>query len=90
MAKKKCERSVTFVCEFDPFAKQVFIAGDFNEWNPTNTRMVKRHGTFRRRLDITPGEHQYKFIVDGRWQTDPAAAMQIPNGIGSLNSVLNV
>jgi len=73
-----------------PEAKQVFIAGDFNAWDPQKTRMVKRNGTFRKRIELAPGEHEYKCIVDGKWQTDPSAAIQVHNSIGSMNSVIRI
>jgi 1,4-alpha-glucan branching enzyme len=69
---------------------EVFIAGDFNEWNPRSHRMNKREGFFQRKLKLTPGTHEYKFIVDGEWQTDPSAAEQCPNEFGSMNSVIHV
>jgi 1,4-alpha-glucan branching enzyme len=88
--QKKSETPVTFVFENDSEARQVFLAGDFNAWDPTDTRMVKRSGTFRKKVALPPGEHQYKLVVDGAWQTDPSAIMQIHNGMGSMNSVIRV
>ena len=29
---------------------------------------------------------EYKFIVDGNWQTDPFCAMTVDNGVGGKNS----
>lgn len=69
---------------------EVYIAGDFNEWNPRSHRMTRREGWFQRKLKLTPGVHEYKFVVDGEWQTDPTAPEQRPNEFGSLNSVIHV
>lgn len=69
---------------------EVFVAGDFNQWNPRTHRLTKREGMFQRRLKLSPGAHEYKFIVDGEWQTDPAAQEQRPNEFGSLNSVIHI
>ena len=79
----------TFVYPADGVAK-AYVAGDFNNWKPDEIRMTKRSGMFRKRLDLDPGEYQYKFIVDGKWCTDPAAAGQVPDGFGAMNSVVKV
>ena len=70
--------------------KRVFLAGDFNDWDPAKTRMLKRNGAFRKKLELASGEHQYKFVVDGQWCTDPANGIQVPNDLGTTNSVVRV
>ena len=77
-----------FVCRHA--GAEVYLAGDFNEWNPRSHRMFKREGYFKRKLKLEPGAHEYKFVVDGEWITDPTAAEQRANGFGSLNSVIRV
>jgi 5'-AMP-activated protein kinase, regulatory beta subunit len=79
-----------FTFNADPGVKEVRLAGDFNKWDPEGLPMTKRAGMFVRRVDLGPGEHQYKFLVDGQWTTDPVAEMQVPNGLGSMNSVVSV
>ena len=83
-------REVAFVWDADPLAKEVYLAGSFNLWNPEANRMVKKEGAFRIKLHLAPGQYQYKFVVDGRWHNDPAAATQAPNEFGGLNSVVQV
>ena len=80
---------LTFVCDVKPNAKKVFLAGDFNNWNPESDRMTKRNGSFRKKIKLAGGEHQYKFVVDGEWIPDPSAA-QVDNGIGSVNSLVHI
>ena len=87
---KRGNRPLTFVYAPEGETRQVFLAGDFNGWDPAAGRMIKRQGTFRKRMQLDPGEHQYKFVVDGEWQTDPAAQVQVPNGMGTMNSVVRV
>lgn len=79
-----------FVCDLKHDAKRVFLVGDFNGWDPAADRMVKRKGAFHKILRLNPGEYQYKFVVDGEWHADPAAVAQVPNGFGTLNSVVRV
>ncbi|HET6348122.1 MAG TPA: glycogen-binding domain-containing protein [Candidatus Krumholzibacteria bacterium] len=69
---------------------EVFLAGDFNEWNPRSHRMTRKDGCFQRRVKLAPGAHEYKFVVDGEWQIDPNAVEQRPNEFGSMNSVIRV
>lgn len=80
--------SILFTCTFS--AGEVYLAGDFNDWNPRSHRMTRKDGVFQKRLKLAPGSHEYKFIVDGEWRTDPSAAEQRPNEFGSLNSVIHV
>lgn len=87
-AKKNGAKLFTF--QAGPDVKQVFLAGDFNGWDPAALPMSKRAGMFVTRVELEPGEHQYKFLVDGQWVTDPAAEAHAPNGFGSVNSVVRV
>jgi 1,4-alpha-glucan branching enzyme len=79
-----------FVCNLHPEAKEVYVAGEFNNWDPKADRMVKRMGVFRKMLQLQPGEYQYRFVVDGTWHSDPTAPKQVPNEFGTTNSVVQV
>ena len=81
---------VTFVFEGSP-AKAVYVAGDFNKWDPKANRMVKsKDGSYRAKLSLDPGEHQYKFIADGTWLEDDKAEKVVLNQFGTPNSVVEV
>ena len=71
---------------------QVFVAGTFNNWNPTaNILKDKRdRGHFKTAFSVVPGTYEYKFIVNGVWTADPKCPDWVPNDCGSLNSVLHV
>lgn len=72
-------------------ARKVFLAGSFNAWSPTDRRMVKtKDGSFRARLALPAGRHEYKFVVDGVWLNDPQAPEEIRNGCGTTNAVVVV
>lgn len=82
---------VTFVCNPSQEAKSVYIAGDFNGWNPSARRMAKASdGSFRARMALAPGAHQYKFVVDGCWNCDPEAEERCANPFGSENGVVRL
>ena len=72
-------------------AEEVFIAGDFNRWDPRSTPLRKdAQGVWRTTLQLAPGPHEYRLIVDGEWLNDPRAARSTANPFGSTNSVLQV
>jgi 1,4-alpha-glucan branching enzyme len=72
-----------------PQAAQVFIVGCFNEWSPAANPLERdEEGTWSCTLAIEPGEHEYRFIVDGVWCDDPANMFRRPNEFGTENCVL--
>lgn len=76
-----------------PGAGRVQLAGSFNNWNPDACTMVPDQGeggVWRLRLPLDHGRHEYRFVVDGRWATDPANAKTVPNEFGELNSVVEL
>jgi len=70
----------------------VFLAGTFNDWNDSKTRMTDgdNDGTYTVSLLLAPGTYHYKFVVDGNWQQDPANPEGVEDGFGGQNSVLKV
>lgn len=71
---------------------QVFLAGDFNQWNPKAKMLEDKQqdGTFTGAMILEPGIYEYKFVVDGIWCVDPHCPEWTQNAVGSLNSVLHV
>lgn len=76
---------------FDPAAREVFLAGSFNDWQPRAQPLQKQSdGQWTTEVLLKPGEYEYRLVVDGRWQDDPLAPRFIANPFGSLNSVMKV
>ena len=75
-----------------PGAKQVALAGDFNQWNPAPlTASVGEDGVFAVEVPLGEGTYSYNFVVDGqRWVPDPAADRWVDDGFGQRNSVINL
>jgi Carbohydrate-binding module 48 (Isoamylase N-terminal domain) len=74
-----------------PTAERVALVGDFNNWDPTITTLQQQNGTWTVVIPVTPGRHQYGFVVDGsRWIPDPSAAQSADSDFGSSNSVVYV
>jgi 1,4-alpha-glucan branching enzyme len=74
-----------------PDAKQVCVAGSFNEWKPERTPLVPLgNGHWAGDLAVKPGRHEYLFVVDGQWVPDPNAKESVQNPFGGRNSVVVV
>ncbi len=91
MTIKKGKSQITFVFSPPNHCRNVAVVGSFNEWQPDQGKMTRqRDGTYRKRLQLTPGEYRYKFLVDGEWVTDPEAEGQVPNQFGSMDSLVRL
>lgn len=70
---KAFTKPVNFFCAAAS-AKEVCIAGDFNEWNPASHPMQRSpDGNWVVQLMLTNGHHRYWFLVDGVPTLDPRA-----------------
>lgn len=71
---------------------RVFVAGTFNNWNPTANplRFNPGSGRYEAQVQLLPGLHEYKFIIDGAWCLDPECAESVPNDFGSRNSARHI
>lgn len=52
-------------------AKNVFLAGSFNDWKGDNTPMYKTDSGWKTTQFLNPGNYEYKFVIDGNWIPDP-------------------
>lgn len=73
-----------------PAGSQVYLAGDFNNWDTSAQQMTEKDGVFRCTKMLTPGIYEYKFYVNGEWQLDANCENVKQNDCGSLNSVIVV
>src|ERR1041385_5301452 len=74
-----------------PKARSVAVAGTFNQWDPTRTHLRKdKDGNWRAEVSLPPGRHEYRFVVDGDWVSDPNAKHVLPNPFGSTNSIVDI
>jgi hypothetical protein len=82
---------VVFAARFEK-AKQVLIAGDFNAWSGFSTPMQSRGeaGEWTMTLPLRPGRYRYRFVVDGKWVTDPFNARVERNQFGELDNIVEV
>ena len=71
-------------------ASSVALAGSFTGWQPAYALHPSADGVWTVVLPITPGVHDYVFVVDGeRWVPDPYAP-EVDDGFGGINSRLTL
>jgi len=68
-------------------SKRVFLSGSFNDWSTLKGAMQKTDGGWMLDVKLDPGAYEYKYIVDGRWMTDPNNLQHVDDGAGNENSV---
>lgn len=87
--KPSGRKKVTFQVRADPGSK-VYVAGSFNNWDTTKNKLAGKEGFFSLNMFLPSGRHEYKFVVNNNWTTDPNCANSSPDGHGSVNSVVTV
>lgn len=74
-----------------PAATSVLLMGDFTHWQERPIPLRKEaDGVWRATVELPPGEHHYRFLVDGEWRDDPECALRVPTPFGSHNAVRQV
>ncbi len=85
-------RPVNFVL-VAPEAANVFVVGDFNDWDPRATPLVRSEpgGVWTASLALKPGLYQYSYLVDGRIRAGDVDAPRAPGDeFGAGSSVVLV
>ena len=74
-----------------PKATEVSVAGTFNNWDPKTHRLTRdKRGRWRTVVALPPGRHEYRFVVDGEWVSDPKAENTVANAFGNTNGVITL
>ena len=75
---------------YRPGARQVHLAGDFNNWRTGELHMVRTDdGYWKARMKLPAGEFRFRYCADGEWFADYAAFGVEPGRFG-LDSILRV
>ena len=72
------------------WADRIFVCGDFNDWSTDSLAMLQeRDGVWRATIDLPRNQrYQFRYLIDGQWQTEWHADGFADSGHGSQNSVL--
>jgi len=73
-----------------PDAESVQLAGDFNGWILDGSEMELTDGVWKKVVELPPGRYRYRYVIDGRWQSDPLNAVVEPSAYGGHDSILVV
>lgn len=87
LIKSPAKKFVTLRLADETYGK-VQIKGEMNAWDPAATVVNKENGEWTTRLELNPGNYQYKYIVDGNEINDPHNELVVSNGSGGTNSLL--
>lgn len=71
-------------------ARNVYLAGSFNNWRPKDLAMTRTPSGWELPLYLAKGTHTYKFVVDGNWLNDETNPEKLPDSQGGMNSVLRL
>jgi hypothetical protein len=80
--------NTTFRLKGHADASIVTVAGTFNNWNQSQLVCGREADEWVCRVDLEPGYHTYKFIVDGNWVLDPDNPNTAEDDAGNTNNVL--
>jgi chromosome partitioning protein len=70
-----------------PQAQRVQLVGDFNRWMLDGNEMRLLGNVWTQVLRLQPGRYRYRYVVDGRWCSDPSNTDVEPSPYGGENSV---
>ena len=74
-----------------PGAMSVLLVGDFTHWQESGIPMHKgKDGIWVATVELPPGKHTYRFLVDGDWRDDSECTLRVPNPYGSQDMVRQV
>lgn len=76
---------------FAPEAKEICIAGSFNQWMDKDLYLKKdKTGHWKVALPLGKGRYEYRYIVDGNWTNAQDQLECVPNSYGTWNSVIQI
>jgi hypothetical protein len=84
------EGNITFTLSGFSAARIVAVAGTFNGWNQSQYLFAHIGNEWICRINLPPGQYQYKFIVDGNWLVDPRNPTVVHDERGFENSQIIV
>ncbi|MCB0022541.1 MAG: isoamylase early set domain-containing protein [Caldilinea sp.] len=82
---------VTFVMPYEEGQAAISVLGDFNDWDPAKTKLIKRRNSTCSNSVVLEAGQRYRFryyTADGNWINDPEADGYEASEHGSENCIL--
>jgi 1,4-alpha-glucan branching enzyme len=75
----------------DPNATDVLLVGDFTDWEDSPIILKQqKDGIWKTTVELEPGQHEYRFLVDGQWRDDLRCSFRKSNPFGGENCIRDV
>lgn len=89
---KRTVCKVTLAIPAEWAEKEVRVAGEFNNWDPSAHKMEKDGDSWKTVLRLKPkSTYRFKYLIDGeKWENDDAADAYVPNVFGTEDSVISI
>lgn len=68
--------------------RKVYLSGSFNNWSTMELPMQKTKTGWEVSIKLAPGRYLYKYIIDGKWISDPDNLLKENDGASGSNSVI--
>lgn len=81
------KKPVTFRFDYNSH-NQVYLSGDFNNWNPRSHPMYKKDGKWHLSLELTEGYHYFTYITKTNIMPDPDYPLIVDNKLNKFMSVI--
>ena len=85
---------VVFNYKADGKDRKIYLAGNFNNWNPEDPNYLMKDadgdGIWSITVKLAPGTYQYKYVIESKWTQDPYGPDEAPDGFGGRNSKFEV
>ena len=82
--------STSFEWNGNAAVEKVQLAGSFTQWKPVEMeKNSEADEKWALKLDLSPGEYEFKFVVDGKWQHSELLPTKT-NDEGITNNVIIV
>lgn len=75
-----------------PTAGSVYVLGDFNNWQKSDSNMLTKleTGEWSAHFTLGKGKYRYKFLVDDEWHNDPQNPKVEANVFGGADSIIEL
>ena len=76
------------LADSDKKVNEVKVKGEFSNWQMFPLKF--NDGTWNFSTSVSPGDHQYVLVIDGKEMPDPSNPNTVSNGMGGANSIVSV